>query len=166
MTSIFSRRAILITTVSGLTASLAGCSGVFAETPPRDEPGPFYLENHQNDPHEFTVTITRVPDEKDIVSGTYHIPAKHGAVFPEIGEVGTLYHLEVSVDRLPPLTRDWSVSKCPTGQRGENMNTAGAFFVRTDEMGFAQNQCDNQRVGNSNDLTYVPASELTVEDNV
>lgn len=164
MTPELSRRVLLGATVSGLTASLAGCSGVFAETPPRNGPDSFYLENHQSNGHEFTVTITRAPDETEVVNGTYHLPAKHGAVFSEIGEIGTTYHLEVAVDELAPLTRDWSVSKCSTGPR--DRNTAGAFFIRTDEMGFAQNQCNTRRVGDSNNLTYVPATELTIEESV
>ena len=159
-----SRRSLLTTAASGLTASLAGCSGVFAETPPRDEPDPFYLENYRNDTHEFTVSITRARDETDVVTGTYRVPAKHGAVFPAVGDVGTAYHLGVAVDELAPLTRDWGVSTCPTGQRGEHANTASAFFVRTDEMGFIQNQCTAHRVGNSTDLTYVPATELKITD--
>ena len=159
-----SRRTILATTASGLTASLAGCSGVFAETPPRNGLDPFYLENYRNGVHEFTVTITHARDETEVVTGTYRVPAKHGAVFPGVGNVGTTYHLGVAVDELAPLTRDWSVSTCPTGQRGEHANTAGAFFIRTDEMGFIQNQCTKQRVGNSTDLTYVPATELKIAD--
>ena len=159
-----SRRALLTTAASGLTASLAGCSGVFAETPPRDEPDPFYLENYRNDTHEFTVSITCARDETDVVTGTYRVPAKHGALFPEIGDVGATYHLGVAVDELAPLARDWSVSTCPPEQRGEHANTAGAFFINTDEMGFAQNQCTEQRVGNSTDLTYVPATQLKIAD--
>ena len=159
-----SRRALLATAASGLTASLAGCSGVFAETPPRDRPDPFYLENYRNNAHEFTVTITHAHDETDVVTGTYRVPAKHGAVFPTVGDVGTMYHLGVAVDELAPLTRDWNVSICPSEQRGGHANTAGAFFICTDEMGFAQNQCTEQRVGNSTDLTYVPASELKITD--
>lgn len=166
MTPELSRRALLATTVSGLTGSLAGCSGVFAGTPPRDGPDPFYLENHRNNAHDFTVTLTRVSDETTVVNGTYRLPAKYGAVFSEIGEIGTTYHLGVAVNGLAPLTREWSVSTCPTGQRDEDTNMAGVFFVRTNEMGFAQNQCNTQRVGDSNNLTYVSATELTIEDDV
>ena len=159
-----SRRAILATTVGGLTAALAGCMGASAENPPREGPDPFYIENYNDEEHEFSVIITRERDGKEIISGSYQVPANHGVTFSDVGALGETYRLAVTVDNLTPLTRDWNVSECPDKERGSNVNMAGAFFVRADEMGFAQNQCGDQQVGASSELTYVAPSEVALDN--
>jgi hypothetical protein len=135
-----------------------------ADNPPRKGPDPFYIENYTDKEHEFSVTITRERDGKEVVGGSYRVPANHGVTFSDVSTLGETYRLAVAIDDLAPLTRDWSVSECPNGERGKNANMAGAFFVRSDEMGFAQNQCGDQQVGASSELTYVAASEAAINN--
>ena len=158
------RRTFLATAAGGLTAALAGCMDAFAKNSPREGPDPFYIENFTDKEHEFSVTLTRKRDGDEVVSGSYRVSANHGVTFSAVGTLGETYRLAVAVDDIAPLTRDWSVSKCPNGERGKNANMAGAFFVRADKMGFAQNQCGDQQVGVSSELTYVGASEAAIDN--
>ena len=159
-----SRRTFLGAAATSLSISLAGCSDVLAQKQSREGDGPFYLENYTTTGHPFSVIITHKQDGEELVNGRYHVPANHGVVFPEVGELGTTYRFAVAVDNLAPLTGDWSVSKCPLTQRGANSNTAGAFYVRVEKMGFAQNQCNDKQVGTSDELIYLSATEAAVAD--
>ena len=158
------RRSVLAVAAGSSTISLAGCSGVLTRASPRDGPDPFYVENHTDKEHRFSVVITRKSDDERIVDGEYRVPADHAAVFADIGEVGTTYRFAVGFDDVSPLTGEWSVSRCPPEERGPDANTAGAFFVREDRTGFARNQCDDQQVGDSDALTYVRATEVAITD--
>ena len=164
MTSQTPRRKFLASTVGGLTVALAGCANSSARTAPREGPDPFYIENHTNKEHKFAVSITHKRDGTEVVNGEYRVPANHGMEFSNVGELGETYRMEVAVDELGALTRDWSVSTCPTGERGADVNMAGAFFVREDKRGFVQNQCSDQNIGSNSELTYVAASEVAIRD--